>query len=1013
VRRSGLLRCSTLVSALLVGLLLACATLLVCATAWASTEKPTVGEVSPDSAGATSETLRAEIDPNGSDTTYYVEYGKTPAYGAIAPVGPADIGSGSSNVPVAVTLSGLETGASYHYRLMATNSQGVTSTEDATFSAFGVVDFNGKVANPDGSPDVEAGSHPYEVTTNFKFTQTSVKGKVVPAGALKDMRLVLPTGLGGDPSAVPPCPQSLLAAEGDSLGISLCPADSQIGLVRLKVNGLGEIVVPLYNMVPTARAPAEFGVYALLFPLAMGATIDPRDGYALSVALSNVTELFPLEGIAVTLWGVPADSSHDTLRGACVTPFGGESNGSCPSGGQLKPFLTLPGSCGSPLAFGLQVDSWTQPGMFVDATATSEDAAGNKPNVTGCDRLDFSPSLSVQTDTSAADSPTGLSIDVGVPHEESPTGLAQASLEDVLVKLPEGMSINVAAADGLGACTEAQVGLGEGQPASCPPNSAIGTTEIDTPLLPVALVGSIFLAEPEERPLQGKLAAYIVAEADGVVVKLAAQLVADPATGQLTVTVEGVPQVAFTHMKLNFRGGPRAAIANPESCGSLPVSSQLTLYARSATAGLQPTLSRDIEVESNCGGGFAPSFTAGTSNTGAGDATGFTFEVGREDGQQEIRSLSASLPDGLLAKLGSVPLCEAQHLTLDTCAGSLIGKATIAAGAGSHPFYLPAAVYLTGPYEGAPFGLAIFSSAIAGPFDLGTVEIRARLQLDRHDAHLTIATDRIPRILGGIPLRIRTIAVSIERHGFMLNPTSCAAGRRVDAEVAGAQATAKVSSPFNLTGCSHLSFSPSVRASTRASVSRRDGASLDLKISEPAGGQANLGALKVVFPSQLSPRLGAIQHSCLRDVFEKNPAACPAGARIGSAQVKTGLLAVPLRGPAYFVSDGKAAAPKLAMLLQGQGVVLELEGSMTVAKGGSSAITFKGIPDAAISSLDVSLPSGKNSALGSNKLSKATGRLCGKKLILRTAAIGQNGRRLKRSIRVGISGCPKHKRKRR
>lgn len=978
---------------------------LTAAPAWASLEKPTVGEVKPDNAGVTSETLRAEINPNGADTTYRLEYGETSSYGSLAPAGPVDIGAGTSNVPVAIPLSGLKSATTYHYRLVAASSQGTTMTADGQFSTFGAASFTGSVTNTDGTPDVQAGSHPFQVTSVIKFTENTVEGKAVPAGAIKDLKLTLPTGLGGDPSAVPECPQSLLPAAGGELGLSQCPQDTQIGVVSLGINGLAEIGVPLYNLVPTAKSPAEFGVYALLFPLALGATLDPANNYALTVDLTNVSQLFPVEGITVTLWGVPADPSHDSLRGSCIEPLSGKSKGNCPSGGVPKPFLTLPGSCGAPLTFGLQIATWSQPGVFATSSATSEDAFGEKPAVVGCDKLDFSPTMTVRSDTNAADSPVGLDIDVGVPHEESSVGLSQASLKDVVVNLPAGMSINVSAADGLGSCTEAQVGLGSPQLASCPPNAAIGTAEIDTPLLPEPLTGSIYLAQPRESPLKGNLEAYVVAETEGVIIKLDARLVADPNTGQLTVTVKDVPQVSFTHIKLNFRGGPRGAIANPESCGSFPTSTQLTLYATSATAGLQPTLGSDMEVGSNCGRAFAPSFTAGTTSTSPGEETGFTLQVGREDGQPELHSISATLPNGLLAKLGSVPLCEEPHLTMSSCPGSLIGKATIAAGAGTHPFYLPANLYLTGPYEGAPFGLAILSTASAGPFDLGLVEIRARLQLDPHDAHLTISTDPIPRILGGIPLRVRTIAVDIDRHGFMFNPTSCLAGRRVGGEVLAPESVAHVWSPFNLAGCSHLRFAPSVSASTNASVSRRDGAAFNLKVREPAGVQASIRAIKVVFPSQLSARLGAIQHACLRSTFRSDPASCPRASRIGSAQAHTSLLAVPLAGPAYLVSDGRTASPKLVLLLQGQGVALELEGALIVAGKRTSAIAFRSLPDAPISDLEVHLPQGPDSALGANGLTKASGRLCAKKLVMRTSATGQNGLVVRRASRVRIGGC--------
>jgi hypothetical protein len=973
---------------------------LLAPTALAAPGAPSIQSVSHDTVGATTTTLRAEIDPDGYDTTYRFEYGKTLAYGSSAPVAGMDIGAGESYVPVVAVLNELAPGTVYHYRIVATNSQGEAHSEDGTFATFGIETFEASATNSNGTFDTQAGSHPYEVRTEFTLTQDASGSEPITAGAIKDLELHLPPGLAGDSSAVPQCPISMLG--GENLNVSNCPPDTQIGLVHLETSQGNKLTAQLYNLVPSSGAPARFGVFVLLFPVVMSATVRPDDSYALTVDLKNLVQLFPWKRLAVTLWGIPADSGHDPWRGKCMNEEG-VSSGSCPSSAAPTPFLTLPTSCSAPLTYTLKTNAWSQPGAFA-IKSTAEDGVQGQVTPTGCDKLAFKPSIEVQPDTTAADSPTGVSINLGFPQPQGPTGLAEANLSDLLVTLPEGMSINVAAADGLSACMPAQVELETLERPSCPESSKIGRAEILTPLLPKPLTGSIYLAPPGS-PFAGALATYIVAEGGGVLVKLVVQLVTDPITGRLTVRLSKAPQLAVTDIKLSFKGGPRAALATPRGCGTFPATSELSPYSAPAA----PTrLTSYVAIDSHCGGGFAPSFLAGATSAGAGEGTGFTLRAGRADGEQDIRSLAATLPNGLLAKLGSVPLCGAAQAAAGACnATSRVGTATIAAGAGSHPFYLQGGVFLTGPYGSAPFGLAIALPAVAGPFDLGTVIIRARLLLGRRDARLTIATDPLPRILQGIPLRIQTIAVTVDRPGFMLNPTGCAA-QQITGEIAGMQTMAQVSNPFALTGCARLPFSPSVSASTRARVSRGGGASFDLRIGEPRGAHANIAGIRAVFPSQLSARLSAIQQACKRASFDSDPASCPAGSRIGRAEAQTSLLGSPLSGPAYLVSNGTRAPADIAIVLQGEGVTLELLGALKISHG-AITVTFATLPDAPISSLDVSLPGGSGSVLGANVLARTSGTLCGKKLVLRTAITGENGLRAKRSSRVSVNGCRRSK----
>jgi hypothetical protein len=977
-------------------------TTLITSQALAIAGPPLVESQSADTIGATVATLRARIDPAGYDANYYFEYGKTTSYGSIAPAAGADIGSGTNGVGVGQTVGGLQPDATYHYRVVATSSQGATAGEDQTFSTFGVGTFDATVTGRGGSAKLQAGSHPDQVTMRLVLAQYEAAGTSLPAGAIKDLNVNLPTGLIGNPSAVPQCPQSMLS--GELSGASNCPRDTQIGIVTIDGLGLGAFNLPLYDVKPEGGVPAQFGLYAQVFPLTMNATVQLENHYALTVELKNVSQLLPMKSVTVTLWGVPADPSHNPYRGTCLVEKGSlSSNGSCPSGAVPEPFMTLPTVCGGPLSFTASADSWAQLGTRVAVAALGKDEAGEDVELTGCERLDFNARIAVRPDTTSADSPAGLSIDLSTPQSE-PGGLAQQSLRDVVVTLPRGMSIDVAAADGLSGCTLAQIGLETSEKASCPESSKIGGAEIDTPLLPVPLIGSIYLAQPGDSPFGGEFGAYLVAGAQGIVVKLPIELVADRDTGQLTVKVNEAPQVEFTDIKLNFKGGPRAVLATPDACGAFATDGQASSYTE-MSAGLRPIATSDFMIDANCNGGFSPSFTAGSLSAGAGESTALTVQVGRPDGQQQITSMAVTLPQGLLAKLSGVPLCGAAQAVGGTCpATSRIGAATVGAGAGSDPFHLLGEVFVTEGYGGAPFGVSIVVPAVAGPFDLGTVVIRARLLIDPRTARLTLATDSLPTILDGIPLRIRSIDVAIDRAGFISNPTNCAP-QQVNGLLSSARASSQISVPFAVTGCARLPFSPRVSASTEARVSREDGASLSLRIQEPPGVHANIRSVKAVLPVQLSTRLGTVQQACLSASFESNPASCPKGSRIGSGAARSSLLSSRLSGPMYLVSNGRRGLPEFAIVLQGQGVTLELIGYVDVARGGAMIVEFNAVPDAPISNLLIALPQGPESALGANELSTATGSLCGKRLVLHTTLTAQNGLRSKRSTTLAVRGC--------
>jgi hypothetical protein len=889
---------------------------------------------------------------------------------------------------------------------------------------FGIEHFEASAVRQDLSPEGVAGSHPWELATGFKVLEkeNTLTAETEPDENIKDAYVALPPGFVGNPLAVPQCSPEEFNERGANstfLSNANCSENTQIGLVEIKVFPEFPVVdLPIYNLIPEHGSPATFAFNVAGVPVILEPHIRTGEDYGVTVASRNTSQGLQVFSVRTVLWGVPADASHDELRGQCLGPFG--SLCSHPSGVKAEPFLSMPTECSETgLEVSLLADSWQTQGTL---TPFGFPQAGDPrwvspapaiwPALTGCEHLDFSPKIRFSMEQNTPNTPTGLVTELRLPQEENPIGLREADLKRTEVRLPEGFALSPSSADGRAACSPAQIGLNNPGKPECPDASKVGSVELHTPLLAQPLEGSIYLAQQESFG-KGLFALYLVAEGSGIILKVPGEVHLNEETGQVTTVFDNNPQQPFDDLKLHFFGGARGALSTPPACGTYNVNSVLTPWS-----GTEPVAFEDpLTIGSSCGIGFSPSFTAGTTINQAGGFSPFSVTLSRSDQDQFLGGVSVTTPPGLLGMLSQVPLCGEPQAQKGACpAASRIGKVTVGAGPGSDPVWVSGEAFLTGPYGGGPFGLSIVVPVKAGPFDFGIETVRAAIHVDPHTSQLTIDTPAIPHIVKGIPLQIHTIHVEIDRTGFMFNPTDCEPLALTGTVTSTQGASAAVSSHFQAANCVALAFHPKLTASTQAKTSRANGASLDVKIAYPHGSEANIHKVAVSLPRQLPSRLTTIQKACREATFAANPAACPVASNIGTATAVTPVLNVPLTGPAYLVSRGGAAFPDLVMILQGEGVTLDIVGSINIDKRGVTSSTFSSVPDAPISSFELHLPVGPHSALTATLPKKAHNSLCGSRLVMPTTITGQNGAQIEQSTKIAVTGCHrspprKHRRK--
>jgi len=829
------------------------------------------------------------------------------------------------------------------------------ATADAAF-----VDSSGtnmEVLDAGGQPETQAGAHPDRMITRFSFTKGS---NGLPAENIKDIYLDLPPGFSGDPLAVPYCPRGKLPQEE-------CPKESQVGLAKMTFSLLGEIELPIFNVEPAGNEIAEVSFSAFILQGRFRIGLRANDS-GMRMEASEFGQEIPLLDGEIELWGVPADHQSES-----AVP--------------RRAFLSMPTSCGATPAAVLGTRTWQQP-------STWETTPLPLPELGGCSALSFSPAFSVAPSNFDADSPTGLELLLEMPQNEDPDGVMSDQLRSLSVTLPQGFSLSPSVAGGLLSCSDAQLGIGADVPADCPSAARIGSVRLQSPALAGELTGRVYIAATG---IGEPFRAFVVIERPGMRIKMPVELRAD-AAGALTARLTNMPQLPVSVLSIVFDGGSRAPLASPPGCGSGAVQAALLTYGgAAATLGSRVLTVREPGGQP-CGRGrpFAPSLSAGSTSPVAGRSAGFSITLGRRVGEQMLADIRIQMPAGVVADTTRVPRCDEKAIVAAKCpAASRIGSTVVAAGPGPAPLTISGGVYFTGPFRGAPFGLAMLVPINVGPFQLGTAVIRSTLSIDAVSGRLTVATDPLPTVIEGIPLRIRVLGIDIDRPGFIRNPTSCEAGS-VDAEVVSAEgATAWPAAPFQVGNCNHLRFAPKISLDLSAGSSRQPG----LRIGIRSRGGANLRSLIMRLPEILRGKPGLAAAACPRERYLRG--SCPQTSLVGHAVARTPLLADALEGSVHLVQASAVGTPQLWTELRGSGVRLLTTTATSVSASGRLITRVRSLPDFPLSSFTTTLRSGARS------LFKTAEPVCkGMHLFAETDAAAHSGSRSTQIVPIkGLRFC--------
>jgi hypothetical protein len=846
-----------------------------------------------------------------------------------------------------------------------------------------------------------AGAHP-DLHTHFKL-----KDAGAPEVA-KNVTFNAPRGIFGNPSVLETCTSLDFA-------LTQCPPNAQAGLITIHANYEGDPdfllgTAPIYKVAPGTDEAARLAFIApvLDIPVAIPVTVRSATDYGLRFTVSGITQLTPLASADLTFWGFPADPSHNEQRfpkGSPGHPSGcpeqADTSCSIPTVAStvILPFTGNPSVCGVPLQTSLDVETYQEPGVLSHADSSY-------PSITECERQTFQPGAQARLTTGEADSASGLDLVIRAPQPQSKAA-SPSQIRAAVLTFPEELTINPDAADGQSICSDVEAGIGTESLSHCPDNSKVGTISISSAALPGDLEGSIYFGQPAPG---NKYRLFMIADGFGIHVKLIGKLLPNPQTGRLTAEFQDLPQLPFEEFDLHLFASDRGVFATPTHCAVYAV--QTNLFPWNSVLADQRS-QFGVNVEQGPGGKpcpalirpFTPRLNAGTSNSKAGGFSSFTLKLDRDDGDQFLGDLNFTMPPGLTGSLRGIKYCpeaaiaaaaqnpgRTEQLAPSCPSSSAIGTTNVAAGPGSHPFHAYGTMYMAGPFKGAPLSLVAITPAIAGPYDYGVVVVRVAISVGSTDAHVIAVSDTVPSIIGGIPIRMRSIQVNLDRPNFIINPTNCSP-LSVDSQGIGDQGTvAAFSSYFQAADCAPLPFAPKMavkQIGARSETVRAKNPSMRFELKTRPG-DANVKSVAVTLSKAFSIDQRHLGNLCSET--ELIATKCAGRQAIGTASAATPLLDEPLSGPVYAVS-GKGGLPRLAFVLDGQVPLVPRAKSSSVA-GGALKTVIPTVPDAPIGRFQLTLFGGKRGYLINTRS------LCSAPVVSAIEYVAQNGKKLTQNVKA-------------
>lgn len=856
----------------------------------------------------------------------------------------------------------------------------------------------------------QAGGHP-DLFTHFKL------GGVGSSEVPKNVTFNTPKGVFGNPKVLSRC-------EPIDFAFERCSSNTQAGLITVHANYKGDPnfllgTAPIFNLEagPDEAARFAFIVPVLEIPVAIPVTVRSATDYGLRFTVSGITQEAPLTEADITFWGFPAAPEHNPQRFPKGSP--GEPAG-CPEMADAgciaepvqasvpnRPFTGNPSVCGAPMPTTLEVETYQRPSAIVSGAASY-------PSITECDRQTFRPVAQAHLTTEATDSPSGMEFEFTIPQAQT-FAASPSQLRAVTLLFPEELTINPDAADGQTACSDAQAGIGREVPAACPDSAKVGNVTIESESLPGDLTGSIYLGDPQPG---NQYRLLLIADGFGFHVKLVGKLLPDPRTGRLTVEFEDLPQLPLETFSLHLFASDRGVFATPTHCAVYAVETRLFPWNHElADQGGQ----FGISLGEGPGGKpcppvvrpFNPRLEAGTSNSKAGSFSHFTLRLDREDGDQFLGDLNFTMPPGLLGSLRGIDYCPEAAIAAasqklgrleqaaPSCpASSQVGTSNVAAGPGTHPLHAVGTMYMAGPFKGAPLSLVAITPVLAGPYDYGVVVVRVALNVDSVNAQVKAVSDTVPSIIGGIPIRMRSIQVNLDRDHFILNPTNCEP-MSVDSQGIGDQGTvANFSSYFQASDCAELPFKPRMTITHKGGGKvRSKNPSLEFRLRTRPG-DANVKSVAVILSKAFAIDQRHLGNLCSE--AELAAKKCAGRQAIGTASVRTPLLDQPLAGPVYAVS-GKGGLPRLAFILGGQVPLVPRAKSSSI--GGALKTLVPTVPDAPIGDFRLTIFGGKQGYLVNTR------NLCAHPVVSTIEYVAQNGKKLTQKAKAN-SSCGKSKKRR-